>query len=95
MVWGLGGGGEHARGVATPAKRPRGLFLPPPPPPAPPGRWVYEDGLAAGVPVGHSAVLCFMVGPLGLLCHLATKWVAGRWRAARGGGGDGVVIYHF
>eukprot|EP00887_Chlorella_sp_A99_P001779 scaffold19.g1779.t1 len=35
--------------------------------------WVWEDGVSWGVPVGHSAVLCFMAAPLGLLSHLATK----------------------
>jgi hypothetical protein len=47
-------------------------------------RWIYLDGMEAGVPVGHSAVLSFMAGPLGLLCHLATKAVA---RRAAGHGG--------
>jgi hypothetical protein len=36
-------------------------------------RWVYLDGLTSGVPTQHSAMLCFMVGPLGLLSHWITK----------------------
>lgn len=35
-----------------------------------------------------------MVGPLGLLCHLATK-AALRWWRGRGRKGDDYVIYRF
>jgi hypothetical protein len=31
------------------------------------------DGLRQLVPTAHSVLLCFMVGPLGLLSHLATR----------------------
>jgi hypothetical protein len=31
------------------------------------------DGLRSLVPTAHSILLCFMVGPLGLLSHLATR----------------------
>ena len=42
-----------------------------------------------------TAVLCFMVGPLGLLCHLITKAALGWWRR-RGAGRDGeYVMYRF
>ena len=36
-------------------------------------RHVHKDGLRAGVPTQHSLVLCFMVGPLGILSHLLTS----------------------
>jgi hypothetical protein len=35
--------------------------------------WVWADGAARRVPVAHSAALCFMAAPLGLLSHLATR----------------------
>lgn len=35
-------------------------------------RYVYFEGLRERVPTGHSLVLCFMVGPLGLLSHMIT-----------------------
>lgn len=56
-------------------------------------RWVYRDGLRNGIPVWHSAILCFMVGPLGLLCHLATKKLVTSWRS-RGKQAE-YVIYRF
>jgi hypothetical protein len=34
-----------------------------------------------------------MVGPLGLLCHLATKWAVRRWRGR--GQKDDYVVYRF
>ena len=33
------------------------------------------------MPIAHSAVLCFMAGPLGLLSHLITKAAVLRYRA--------------
>ncbi|KAL4513836.1 hypothetical protein Ndes2437A_g08182 [Nannochloris sp. 'desiccata'] len=45
-------------------------------------RWVYADGQRHNVPIGHSAVLCFMVGPLGLLSHLCTKAIV-IWKRRR------------
>ena len=36
-------------------------------------KWVYEDALRHNVYCIHSLVLCFMVGPLGLLSHVLTK----------------------
>lgn len=57
--------------------------------PAPP------QGLKPRRPGAHrAAVLCFMVGPLGLLCHLATK-AALRWWRGRGRRGDDYVVYRF
>ncbi|EFN55916.1 hypothetical protein CHLNCDRAFT_52198 [Chlorella variabilis] len=56
-------------------------------------RWVYRDGLRSNVPIWHSAVLCFMAAPLGLLCHLATKAAVLR---GRGRGQDQeYVVYRF
>lgn len=43
-------------------------------------RWVYLDGSNTTVPTMHSLVLCFMVGPLGLLSHFATKTVLEQYR---------------
>lgn len=40
-----------------------------------------------------AAVLCFMVGPLGLLCHLVTKAAVLRWRGR--GGSEEYVVYRF
>lgn len=36
-------------------------------------RAVLLDGLRLLVPTAHSVLLCFMVGPLGLLSHLLTR----------------------
>ena len=43
-------------------------------------RYVHLDALRCGVPAAHSVVLCFMVGPLGLLSHLVTKSVVAQRR---------------
>jgi hypothetical protein len=40
---------------------------------------VLLDGLRLLVPTAHSVLLCFMVGPLGLLSHLATRVIV-HWR---------------
>lgn len=53
-------------------------------------RWVYLDGQRRSVPVAHSAVLCFMVGPLGLLCHMCTRSVV-EWVRQRRGEGQGAL----
>lgn len=45
-------------------------------------REVWRDGLANGVGTAHSIVLCFMVGPVGILSHLMTKGLI-RARRAR------------
>ena len=36
-------------------------------------REVWMDGLKHGTATGHSVILCFMFGPLGILSHMATK----------------------
>ncbi|PRW20864.1 hypothetical protein C2E21_8564 [Chlorella sorokiniana] len=56
-------------------------------------RWVYQDGRRNDIPTWHSAVLCFMVGPLGLLCHLLTKALLLRRRGS--GRADEYVVYRF
>lgn len=38
------------------------------------------DGLRQLIPTWHSVLLCFMVGPLGVLSHLATRLVVHRLR---------------
>lgn len=53
--------------------------------------------MALALPPTHptlpAAVLCFMVGPLGLLCHLITRAVL---RAKRGSAQtDDYVVYRF
>ena len=47
------------------------------PPPRFPARRreVLLDGLRRGLPTGLSIGLCFMAGPLGLLCHVITGFV--------------------
>lgn len=56
-------------------------------------RWVYADGLREGIPTAHSLVLCFMVGPLGLVSHLVTKAVVQQTRGGKAG--DQAIVYHF
>lgn len=36
-------------------------------------REVWLDGLKHGVATGHSVILCFMFGPLGILSHMVTR----------------------
>jgi len=43
-------------------------------------RHVWQDGLREGVLTAHSILLCFMVGPLGMLSHIITKVAARQWR---------------
>ncbi|KAG8463053.1 hypothetical protein KFE25_001826 [Diacronema lutheri] len=42
------------------------------------GRWIWADGLARGVPIRASVLLCNLIGPPGLLLHLATCIVTGK-----------------
>lgn len=39
-------------------------------------RYVWQDAKRAGVPWRHSIILCFVVGPLGLISHAITKWTS-------------------
>ena len=36
-------------------------------------REVWVDGLTHRVATGHSVILCFMFGPLGVLSHMITR----------------------
>lgn len=36
-------------------------------------RWICADAIDRSIPAAHSLILCFMVGPLGLLSHLITS----------------------
>lgn len=42
------------------------------------GRWIWADGLARGVPIRASVLLTNLIGPPGLLLHLATCLVTGK-----------------
>lgn len=42
------------------------------------GRWIWLDGLKRGVFASHSVLLCNLIGPPGLLLHLATCLVTGK-----------------
>lgn len=43
-----------------------------------PRREVWLDGLRHAIPTGHSIILCFMFGPLGMLSHMTTRTVQRR-----------------
>ena len=36
-------------------------------------REVWRDGVKHGIATGHSIILCFMFGPLGMLSHMVTR----------------------
>jgi hypothetical protein len=40
------------------------------------GRWIYCDGQTTGVWTRHSLTFCLFAGPLGLLSHIVTRWLA-------------------
>lgn len=40
------------------------------------GRWVYWEGQRTGIWTVHSIALCLFAGPLGLLSHILTTWIA-------------------
>jgi len=42
------------------------------------GRWIWLDGLRRGVFTSHSVLLCNLIGPPGLLLHLATCLLTGK-----------------
>lgn len=46
------------------------------------GRWVYWEGQKTGVWARHSILLCLFAGPLGLLSHIITAAIHGKWFAA-------------
>ncbi|MFS0514017.1 ABA4-like family protein [Nostoc sp. UIC 10607] len=40
------------------------------------GRWIYWEGQKTGIWTIHSLSLCLFAGPLGLLSHVLTDWIA-------------------
>ncbi|MEH2382135.1 MAG: ABA4-like family protein [Nostoc sp.] len=40
------------------------------------GRWIYWEGQKTGIWTIHSLALCLFAGPLGLLSHILTDWIA-------------------
>ena len=40
------------------------------------GRWIYWEGQRTGIWTIHSIALCLFAGPLGVLSHIITTWVA-------------------
>ena len=46
-------------------------------------RSVFLSGLSERVPTGHSVVLCFMFGPLGVLSHMLTRGASRAWQRRR------------
>jgi len=40
-------------------------------------RQVYHDGLKNNIETRHSVSLCLLFCPVGILCHVATKVLAG------------------
>jgi hypothetical protein len=43
------------------------------------GRWIYWEGQRTGIWTIHSLVLCLFAGPMGLLSHIVTDWIAKRF----------------
>ncbi len=43
------------------------------------GRWIYWEGQKTGVWTVHSLILCLFAGPVGLLSHIVTSWIAQRF----------------
>lgn len=46
------------------------------------GRWIYWEGQKTGLWTIHSLALCLFAGPLGLLSHIFTYWIAKRFSAS-------------
>lgn len=40
------------------------------------GRWIYWEGQKTGIFTIHSLILCLFAGPIGLLSHIVTVWIA-------------------
>ena len=40
------------------------------------GRWIYWEGQRTGVWTVHSLALCLFAGPMGLLSHIVSSWIA-------------------
>lgn len=43
------------------------------------GRWIYWEGQKTGIWTIHSLALCLFAGPIGLLSHILTVWIGGRF----------------
>ncbi|MGB3510170.1 MAG: ABA4-like family protein [Microcoleaceae cyanobacterium] len=43
------------------------------------GRWIYWEGQRTGVWTVHSIILCLFAGPFGLLSHIITYWITGKF----------------
>ncbi|CAG9466015.1 unnamed protein product [Pedinophyceae sp. YPF-701] len=54
-------------------------------------KYVATDGLRRNIPTAHSLVLCFMVGPLGLVSHTITSWIVARRSGDRAPGLGGAA----
>jgi hypothetical protein len=42
------------------------------------GRWIYWEGIEKQIVTIHSLILCLFFGPVGLLSHIITAFVAGK-----------------
>ena len=43
------------------------------------GRWVYWQGQRSSIWARHSVALCLFAGPVGVLSHVVTRWIA-QWQ---------------
>ena len=43
------------------------------------GRWIYWEGQRTGVLTTHSLLLQFFAGPIGILSHIFTNWIAQKY----------------
>jgi hypothetical protein len=57
------------------------------------GRWIYWEGQRTGVWTIHSLLLCLFAGPMGLLSHILTQWIAqGFTDKSAGAESDAIVV---
>lgn len=52
------------------------------------GRWIYQDGQTNQIFTRHSLALCLFAGPMGLLSHIATRWITNAQRSSLREGAD-------
>ena len=43
------------------------------------GRYIYWEGQKTGVWTIHSLIFCLFAGPIGLLSHISTVWIQGKF----------------
>ena len=43
------------------------------------GRYIYWEGQKIGVWTIHSLIFCLFAGPIGLLSHILTVWIQGKF----------------